>query len=125
MKSIILDHITDNRNNAIKTICDPRVDLTKLNAKQRQELTKGYLDCISGTGFMGKYLYGVNVRTSDNLEKIEPYFATSGNVDDFKKPDDDKSLPKFADMFKIREIFFYADFDKDSRPTKLEIHTIV
>jgi len=125
MKSIILDHITDNRNNAIKTICDPRVDLTKLNAKQRQELTKGYLDCISGTGFMGKYLYGVNVRTSDNLEKIEPYFATSGNVDDFKKPDDDKSLPKFADMFKIREIFFYADFDKDSRPTKLEIHTLL
>ncbi len=125
MKSIVLDQITDSRNNAIKRICDPSINLTKLDLGQRQELTKGYLDCISGTGFMGKYLYGVNVRTSDDLEKIEPYFATSGNVADFKKPDDNKSLPQFADRFKIREIFFYADFNKESIPTKLEIHTLL
>lgn len=123
MESVALDQISVNRNNAIKKICDPSIKLSSLDLMQRQELINGYLDCISGTGFVGKYLYGVNVRTSDDLLKIEPYFASSGIS--FEKPDDDKSLPVFADRFKIREIFFFADFNELSEPTKVEIHTLL
>lgn len=125
MKTNTLDQITANRNSAIKTICDPSIKLYSLSYAQRQELTRNYLDCISGTGFMGKYLYGVNVRTSDDLDNIYPYFASSSSDFILERPEDDKTLPKFADRFGIRELYFYADFNASSEPTKIEILTLI
>lgn len=122
MNEATLDKRID-RNDAIRRICDHGIDLNKLSPEQKADLTRAYLDCVSGTGFMGKYIYGVNVRTPDNLSIIEPYFASSGML--YEKPENNKSLPEFTDRFGIREIFFYADLNEASLARNIIIHTLI
>ncbi len=122
MNEASLDPKTINHNDAIKLICNPGIELSTLSPEQKADLTRAYLDCISVTGFKGKYIYGVNVRTSDNLSKIEPYFTSSGMQ--YEKPDVNYSLPEFTDKFGIQEILFSSDLDGDSNPQNLLIHTL-
>lgn len=111
------------REQVIAIICNPTI---KLDDKVKRDLTRGFIDCTAGTGFLGKYLYGVNVRTPEDLSNIQPYFASSALVS--SQPLDipkSLSLPSFTDEFGVREMFFYADLDSDSKPISLSIHTLL
>lgn len=116
----------DRRNRAILDICDCS-ELDGLKVEKKEELLRNYIDCAEGTGFMGKYLYGVNVRTSDDLNKVNPFFASSEKeLKTVSNPAPDRTLPKFTDLFGIREMFFYADVDESgNRISSVTIHTLL
>jgi len=112
------------KSEVIAKICSPDFNLN--SGEDTSPLTRGYIDCAKGTGFVGKYLYGVNVRTSDDLEKVNPFFTSSHpNNKTPLRVRDDKVLPKFTDEFGIREMFFYSHIDNNSKPEDIVIVTLV
>lgn len=112
-----------SKEDVIAEICSPGFDI-KSNRIDKAALTRGYIDCQKGTGFVGRYLYGVNVRTSDDLTNVRP-FAASSQIVARISPAKEKTCPKFTDEYGIREVFFKVSVDNQSFPTDIEIITLV
>lgn len=114
----------------IELICNPSLSLYDLASKGlRASLISGFSPCFGigdqsrsnyeSNGRKLKFLYGINVRTPNNLGTILPFFKTSderseANLDKSLrsgKISKDRSVPKLAEEFGLRELLVMARRD--------------
>lgn len=126
----LFKYFADNSNKkyegyhgCISAICDPNQSLEKLASfGSRDQLIVGISPCFgrsdgdkSKYGEDLKYLYGINVRTPNNLKIVLPFFKMSDPDSElrldhaFKTNQIRRYVPEFAARFRIRELTLIAD----------------
>ncbi len=98
------------REDIIKKFCNTSLTFEQLASEVRIE---DFVD-LRRDAFKGCVLFGVNVRTSSNLENVFPFFYSSINQRLEIKVAPDWTLPKFSDKFGIEDLSFIAINDMDS-----------
>jgi len=98
------------REDIIKKFCNTSLTFEQLASEVRIE---DFVD-LRRDAFKGCVLFGVNVRTSSNLENVFPFFYSSINQRLEIKVAPGWTLPKFSDKFGIEDLSFIAINDMDS-----------
>lgn len=98
------------RVDIIKKFCDTSLTFEQLASEVRVE---DFVD-LRRDAFKGCVLFGVNVRTSSNLDNVFPFFYSSISQKLELKVAPELTLPKFSDKFGIEDLSFIAINDIDS-----------